>query len=128
MTRLLRRHLKTVIQFGKSIQAENIFCVGGGTVETSNSFCTRGTFSTFIATRQIAILQARHTEGTVGTFLVGGTVATNTRCAANAWFTGLTLIATFLFGMINALAAQRVFVATVPPTRNVPTVPSVCLA
>lgn len=112
MTRLLRRHLKTVIQFGKSIQAENIFCVGGGTVETSNSFCTRGTFSTFIATRQIAILQARHTEGTVGTFLVGGTVTTNTCSASNAWFAVLTLIATFLFGMINAMNAIATLTAT----------------
>ena len=46
MTHLLRRHLKTVVQFRESIQAEYIFCVGGCIVETSNSFCTRGTFCT----------------------------------------------------------------------------------
>ena len=37
------RHLKIVVQFGEGIQAKYIFCVGGCIVETSNSFCTRGT-------------------------------------------------------------------------------------
>jgi len=106
------RHLKIVVQFGEGIQAKYIFCVGGCIVETSNSFCTRGTFCTFIATWQVSVLQARHAESTISTFLVGGTVSTNTRGATYAWFTVLTLIATLFVGMINAMNAIATLTAT----------------
>ena len=77
---------------------------------------SRSAWTYFIATGQVAVFLARHAESTVSTFSIGGAVSANTRGTAYARFTMTTLIATFVFGMVNAMDAIATLTATCKAT------------